>query len=154
MHGIMRGLVAGAVGTVALDTATYADMALRGRGSSGTPAALVGALADRLGLASLGSAVKDEATTNRRRGIGALLGYATGVGVGLLFGAVQGRRETGGPLTGIVVGLAAMAASDVPIAALGVSDPRTWSLSDWASDVIPHLIYGVATVAAYMALDE
>ncbi len=47
-----------------------------------------------------------------------------------------------------------MAASDVPIAALGVSDPRTWSLSDWASDVIPHLIYGVATVAASMALDE
>jgi len=74
--------------------------------------------------------------------------------VGLLFSAVQGWPETERPLTGIVVGLVAMAVSDVPITALGVSDPRTWSLSDGASDVIPHLIYRVATVAAYTALDE
>ena len=153
MQRIIRGIVAGAAGTVALDAVTYADMALRGRGSSGTPAVLVGTLADRLGVASLGSAAKDEATANRRSGIGALLGYATGVGVGLLFGAVQGQRAAAGPLTGIVVGLVAMAASDVPIAVLGVSDPRTWSPSAWASDALPHLIYGLTTVAAYNALD-
>ena len=46
---------------------------------------------------------------------------------------------------------AAMAASDVSIALTGVSDPRTWTPADWASDVIPHLVYGLVTVETYEA---
>jgi hypothetical protein len=42
-----------------------------------------------------------------------------------------------------------MAASDIPIAALGMSDPATWGVSGWAADVVPHLAYGLVTVIAY-----
>jgi hypothetical protein len=28
---------------------------------------------------------------------------------------------------------------------LGVTDPRTWSASDWMSDVVPHVAYGAVT---------
>ncbi len=149
LNSILRGAIAGAAGTVALDAATYADMALRGRSASGTPASLVGVLADKLGLTSLGSEAKDDTASNRRSGLGALLGYATGVGVGMAYGAIRGKRGDGSLLAGVVVGLAAMAASDVPIAVSGVSDPRTWGLSGWASDALPHLAYGLVTVAAY-----
>ena len=31
--------------------------------------------------------------------------------------------------------------------ALGITDPRTWGTSDWVSDVVPHLVYGVVTAA-------
>ncbi len=152
MNRIVRGAIAGAAGTVALDVATYADMALRGRSSSGTPAQLVGVLADTLGIASLGTAAKDDTASNRRSGLGALLGYATGVTVGVAYGVVRGWRGDGSALAGVAVGLAAMAMSDVPIAASGVSDPRTWGVSGWASDAIPHLVYGFIIVAAYDAM--
>ena len=153
LNRIARGALAGAAGTVALDAATYADMALRGRGSSGTPAALVAVLADRLGWAAIGTGAKDEVAGNRKTGVGSLLGYTTGIGVGIAYGAIRGGDGRASPLTGIAVGLAAMVASDVPIAASGVSDPRTWGLSGWLSDAIPHLIYGLVTAQAYAAME-
>ena len=45
-----------------------------------------------------------------------------------------------------------MAGSDGPLMALGVSDPRTWSAADWASDAAPHLAYGLVTAATYHAI--
>ena len=45
-----------------------------------------------------------------------------------------------------------MVASDLPIIALGVSDPRTWAAAGWVSDLLPHLAYGLATAAVYEAL--
>ena len=154
MNRIVRGAIAGAAGTVALDAATYADMALRGRPASETPAALVSVLADLLGITPVGSEAKDEAASNRRSGLGALLGYATGVGVGMLYGAFQGESGRATALAGIGIGLAAMAASDVPIIALGVSDPRSWGVTGWAADAIPHLIYGLVAVGTYAAWEE
>ena len=53
------------------------------------------------------------------------------------------------PLAGVALGLAAMTASDTPIALTGLSDPRTWTPVDWASDLIPHLVYGLVTVQVY-----
>jgi hypothetical protein len=45
-----------------------------------------------------------------------------------------------------------MAAGDVPLARLGISDPRTWSRTDWISDVVPHLAYGAVTWLSLRAL--
>ena len=45
-----------------------------------------------------------------------------------------------------------MAASDVPLIASRVSDPRSWGVSGWLSDLIPHLLYGLVTVATYESL--
>jgi hypothetical protein len=39
------------------------------------------------------------------------------------------------------------------MAALGVSDPTTWSATDWISDVVPHLVYGLVTAAVIEGLD-
>ncbi|RLV48057.1 hypothetical protein D9V37_18370 [Nocardioides mangrovicus] len=138
MTSVRRGLIAGAVGTVVLDLVTYADMALRGRPASEVPAQLVDAVA-----ASLGTQVHGE---ERHEALGALAGIATGVGVGVVVSVARrhGVRLSG--LTGpVVTGALAMAASDLPVALLGVSDPREWSSSDWASDALPHLAYGTAT---------
>jgi hypothetical protein len=50
------------------------------------------------------------------------------------------------------VGLAARAASDIPLIALRVSNPKTWGFSGWAADAIPHLVYGLVTAIVYEAL--
>ncbi len=47
-----------------------------------------------------------------------------------------------------------MAASDVPLVMLKASDPKTWGVSGWLSDLIPHLIYGFVTVATYETLSN
>jgi len=152
---VLRGAAAGAAGTTALNAVTYLDMAVRGRPASDAPEQLVRRLADRAGV-DLPGGRKER--SNRVAGLGPLAGSATGVGIGVLAGALRSaglRLPTvvGGPL----LGAAAMAASDVPLAALGVSDPRTWSAVDWVSDVVPHLVYGLithATLAAAAAAEE
>jgi hypothetical protein len=40
-----------------------------------------------------------------------------------------------------------MAGSNVPMTALGVTDPRSWGAAGWISDVVPHLAYGLVTAA-------
>ena len=47
-----------------------------------------------------------------------------------------------------------MAATDTSNAALGTTDPRTWSPADWASDVVPHVAYGLGAVLTLDALDR
>jgi len=34
-----------------------------------------------------------------------------------------------------------LVASNGPMTVLGITDPRTWSATDWVSDVVPHLAY-------------
>jgi hypothetical protein len=138
---------------MALDITTYGDMLLRGRTASNAPADVAGRMAEVLGMAALSPERNDEATRNRRQAVGALLGYATGLGIGGAYGLL---RSAGGrvtiPLAGAAVGLAAMAASDLPMAISGASDPRTWTPVDWASDLIPHLVYGLVTVGSFEAI--
>ena len=87
LHHLLMGTAAGAVGTVALNVATYADMAIRGRPSSSVPAKMVGVLADKAGIPlSAGGEGDDEKGQNRQSGLGALFGYVTGLGVGTAYG--------------------------------------------------------------------
>jgi len=95
---LLWGAAAGAAGTTALNAVTYLDMLLRGRPASEVPGKAAGILADRLGIAALRSADASDAADARRQGMGALLGYATGVGVGVAYGLVaaavfEGRRD-------------------------------------------------------------
>jgi hypothetical protein len=147
---MLLGVMAGAAGTVALDMATYLDMSIRGRPASEVPARVAGTVADAVG-ADLGD---PQTAPNRRSGIGALIGYANGLGTGVLLGIVSpilGKLPL--PVASMVVGGAAMAGSDVPIAFLGVSDPRRWGMSGWLSDIGPHLAYGFVAVAAFRWLN-
>jgi hypothetical protein len=109
-------------------------------------------VAEAAGLGALAS--DDETTQNRRGGIGALLGHADGLVVGVVYGALRpALRGVPALLTAVAAGAAAMALSDVAIAASGASDPRTWGIADWAADAIPHLVYGLALALSFDALD-
>jgi hypothetical protein len=44
-----------------------------------------------------------------------------------------------------------MAASDYPATRLGLTEPRDWTATDWASDVLPHMAFGVVTAIAFEA---
>lgn len=157
MNAILRGAIAGAAGTIALDVTTYADMALRGRASSNLPAEVVRRLAQRLGFDQLArpDEASNDATKARRSALGALSGYAVGVGIGAAYGLLQPylRRV---PFTVRAVGLAAaaMAAADVPAARLGATDPAAWDASAWASDAVPHAIYGLVTAGVARSMSE
>lgn len=145
---IATGAAAGAVGTAALNITTYLDMAVRGRGSSGTPAEVAGRLADRAGL-DLG---EEDTRENRQSGVGALLGYVTGIGMGALYGAAfPAARALPQTLAGLLLGAGAMAGSDVPASVLGVTQPTEWPAASWASDIVPHAVYGLVTVVTYSA---
>jgi drug/metabolite transporter (DMT)-like permease len=152
---IWHGIAAGAAGTTALNLVTYLDMALRGRPQSTTPEQTVrkAEQAAHLPLASDGP--DSDTAENRRSGLGALLGIATGLGSGLSYALVRPHlRRIPLPLAGVAAGLATTVATAVPMAATGVSDPRTWSASAWLSDLVPHLAYGLTTAAVFDALDS
>lgn len=150
--GILAGAAAGAAGTAALNATTYLDMVWRGRGSSDTPEQTVEAIEDKLSVSVPG---EGDTRTNRISGLGSLSGILTGIGIGAAFGVLRraGLRPPL-PVATAMVGLAAMASTDVSLTALRVSDPRSWSAEDWLSDLVPHLAYGAVTAAVLQALDH
>ncbi|MGH2485996.1 MAG: hypothetical protein ACRDHE_08300 [Ktedonobacterales bacterium] len=159
-NSVLRGAAAGAAGTVALNIATYMDMAIRGRASSDVPAQVAGALTQAVGLDPQAKQdgqrpVSDEEKAKAKQrlsGLGALMGYATGLGVGALYGLARPHlARVSWPLAGLALGAAAMAGSDVPATVTGATDPRGWGASGWLSDIVPHVLYGLVTVVAYDA---
>jgi xanthosine utilization system XapX-like protein len=147
---LRAGVIAGAAGTTALNVATYLDMVLRARPASELPAKAAGEVTGRAGI-ELGAGKAGE---SRREGIGALLGYATGLGVGALYGLVVRDRPHPVPVAALALTGAAMAGSDLPMTVLGLTDPRTWPASAWAADVLPHLAYGLTTAMVYRTLTQ
>lgn len=140
---VLAGAAAGAAGTTALNALTYVDMVLRGRPASSTPEQTVEKASDLSGVPVPGD---DAARDNRVSGLGALTGITTGVAVGSAVGVLHaGRRRPGGLVTAAVASGAALVAANAPMTALGITDPRSWSVSSWVSDVVPHLGYGVVT---------
>lgn len=152
---IVRGAIAGAAGTIALDIVTYGDMAVRGRAPSTMPADVIRLLAERAGVEPLATPddESDDATKHRRTALGAISGDKIGVLVGAMYGAAQ-PLVCRAPLLAraIIVGGLAMAASDVPATLLGATDPKRWEASSWISDIAPHLVYGLVTVAVFEAM--
>ncbi|POM26991.1 hypothetical protein BTM25_13990 [Actinomadura rubteroloni] len=144
MNTITKGLIAGAAGTSALNIATYLDMAVRGRPASSTPEETVERLAGDAHV-DLGEGQQAEA---RKEGVGTLLGYATGLASAVGYG-VLARRQAPWPVGVLALTALAMTGSNAPMTVLGVTDPRTWPVSSWLSDAIPHLAYGAAAYLAY-----
>jgi hypothetical protein len=56
------------------------------------------------------------------------------------------------PVLSLLVGAGAMAAANLPMTGLGITDPRQWSAKSWLSDAVPHLAYGAVTGALLRAL--
>ncbi len=143
---LLRGAVAGAAGTTALNAVTYLDMALRARPASSMPQRAVDEIAKRAGRPVPG---EGEEHDNRLQGLGPLAGIAAGVGVGTVAGLLRPLVvRLPASVAAILLGGAAMAGSDGPLAAVGLTDPRSWSAREWLTDLAPHLAYGAVTVAA------
>ncbi|WP_236833617.1 hypothetical protein, partial [Blastococcus sp. MG754427] len=148
----LRGAAAGAAGTTALNAVTYLDMVARGRGSSSTPEQTV----EKLAAAAHVPIPGDEQTRqNRVQGLGPMTGLVAGVGVGVVGGLARasGLLSTK-PVGTVLTGLGAMLAANGPMAVLGVTDPRTWSATDWLSDLVPHLAYGLVVKSTIDAFDR
>ena len=146
-NGLLHGVIAGAAGTTVLNAVTYADMAIRGRGTSDAPDQLISAAAEAADVKIPGD---NETRENRIAGLGPLSGTGVGVLVGGVAGLIHaGLRSRGrrAPLliSALATGAAAMVLTDGPLAIFGVSDPRSWSGKDWLGDAVPHLAYGLST---------
>jgi hypothetical protein len=152
IKGLLRGALAGAAGTTALNAVAYLDMAWRGRPPSSIPQQSVEALAERAGREIPGSGEERE---NRLEGLGALAGIATGIAVGAAAGELRAVVLGLGPVLGpVLLGGAAMAATDVSLTRLGLADPREWDATAWLSDAGPHLAFGVVSYAALRAMSR
>ena len=141
--GLLSGAAAGAAGTSALNVLGYLDIAVRGRASSTTPERTVEAMARLFGLTVPGSG---DVLANRLSGLGALTGYAAGIGMGMILGLAfaWGWR----PRLLVVMTVAtvlALVGTNGPMTVLGVTNPLTWGVVGLISDLIPHLGYGVVT---------
>ncbi len=135
---LVRGAIAGAAGTMALNAVTYLDMAVRDRPPSDVPEKIVEHYAPA------------PVAKNRASGIGALLGYATGVTGGVVY--ALGHRVFAvlpQPLRGLVLGFGVMAATDTSSTLAGATDPRSWGASGWIADLVPHAVYGVVTASVF-----
>jgi len=154
LRAALLGTVAGAAGTAALNIATYADMVTRGRPSSDMPATLVKKVASSAGVSALSA--DEEVAANRRSGVGALLGYANGLGLGAVYGAIRPwvRAWVPLPLAGLAIGAAAMVMSDVPATRAGVTDPRTWGTTGWLADIVPHALFGLTLAGTFETIDS
>jgi hypothetical protein len=148
---VLRGAAAGAAGTTALNAVTYLDMTVRGRAASSTPEQTVEKLAGTVHLTVPGD---EETRRNRLQGLGPLTGIAAGIGVGVLTGLVRATGFRAGPLAGtaLITG-GVLVAANGPMTVLGITDPRTWSATDWVSDVVPHLAYAAVVKATLDAFD-
>ncbi|MGY2078949.1 hypothetical protein [Modestobacter sp. SYSU DS0657] len=149
---VLRGAAAGAAGTTALNAVTYLDMVTRGRGSSSTPEQTVEALADKVHVQIPGD---EETRQNRVQGLGPMTGLAAGIGIGVLAGVARAAGFRSQPLVGTALTtVGVLIGSNGPMTALGITDPRTWSTTDWLSDLVPHLAYGAVVKTTMDAFDR
>jgi hypothetical protein len=144
---MLRGAAAGAAGTTALNVVAYLDMAVRGRPASSTPERTVERLAESVQLRVPGSG---ETQANRLEGLGALTGLVAGVGVGGLLGLARASGFRAGTLLTV---LTVLVSTNGPMTVLKVTDPRTWSVVDWISDLVPHLAYAAVVTNTLDALE-
>ena len=151
MHRVLEGALAGAVGVTVINAATNLDMVIRGRPASSVPKDVVAELAHDLGVVRPATELgddPDESRSNRFSGAGALMGTLTGVCGGIAY-AVAAERipSVPMPLAALALGAGTMAVTDTSAAVTGAAEPSSWGAASWAADVVPHLLYGLATAA-------
>ena len=147
--GLMRGAAAGAAGTTALNAVTYLDMAWRGRPASSTPQQAVEELARRADRPIPGQGSERD---NRLEALGALAGVVTGIGIGAVAGGARAVVLRLGPVAGpVLLGAAAMAATDASLTGLELTNPREWDVTAWLSDAAPHLAFGLVAYGVLRA---
>lgn len=151
---VIAGAIAGAVGEMLLNILSYADMFVRARPASQMPGKTAEKLADLAGIELAKPGERAEKLESRLDSAGALMGYGVAMGIGVAYAVLRrlGLRLPL-PLAGLAIGGTAMALSDSVATAVGATDPRTWGVSGWMLDAVPHAAYGVATAATLELVD-
>jgi hypothetical protein len=144
----VRGAAAGAAGTTALNVITYLDMTVRGRPPSSTPERTVEKLAETAHLTIPGQGAE---RASRLEGLGGLAGLLAGTGVGGLLGLARACGFRAGTL---LTTATMLVSTNGPMTVLRITDPRTWSVADWISDLVPHLAYAAVVTTTMDALDH
>lgn len=143
-ENVGKGLVAGAVGTAAMTLSSTIEAKVRNRGASTAPA---DAARTVLGIA------KFESDTAEER-FGELVHWAYGTG----WGVVRGMLRTFGlgPRLSTLAHLASVYGTEqVMLPELDVAPPATeWGAKEVAIDLWHHLVYALATAAAYERLER
>jgi hypothetical protein len=142
-NSIGKGVVAGVVGTAAMTISSTLEAKLRGRAPSSAPAR---ATAKVLGIKEF----EDEIAEARFNDL-SHWGYGTSWGVlrGLLDAAGLSPRAATAAHGAVIYG-----AAQVTLPALDVAPPSVfWGKEEVAIDAFHHLVYAVATGAAYAALN-
>jgi len=148
----LRGVIAGAAGTVALNLCAYLDMAITCRAPSDVPAAAARAIARRLGFEP---APPDDAEKRARwEGFGEALGLMHGVVQGLAYGIVRANflpraeQRTGA----LCLALESFVLGESAATALGATDPRRWGFAGFVRGLALRLAFGAVTAATFDAL--
>ncbi len=80
-----------------------------------------------------------------------LMGLLTGAVVGAGLGALRAAGWRPNLAAGsVAAGAAAMIGSNMPMAGMGVSDPRSWKASEWFADLIPQIATGSSPPGCWM----
>ena len=135
---LIRLAAAGAAGIVAMELVSYLDMFIRGRPASDQPQELGERLAERMEVAEGDS----EAAQAQRQALGALVGYLDGLVLPTAL-ALMGAGRWSSVTRAVALTAGAMVGSAALPVALGITDPRRWTLDDWLTDLWPHVGYGV-----------
>lgn len=138
-----KGLVAGVAGTAAMTVSSTLESRLRGRERSTTPA--------RAASRVLGVAPVDEGGERR---FNSLIHWRYGTSWGAVRGLLAAAGLGGVPATAVHLG-AVWGGEQVVLPATGASAPASqWGTREIAIDVWHHVVYAVATGAAYHWLDR
>ncbi len=138
-----KGLFAGVAGTAAMTASSTLEMKLRDRGASSAPA---DAAAKVLGV----EPVDEEAQARFSN----LVHWGYGTAWGGVRGLIAAAGLSGTRATAVHFGLL-WSSEQVMLPALEVAPPLTeWGAQEIAVDALHHLVYVVATGAAYSLLDR
>ena len=146
------GRRAGAAGTTALNLVAVRGHGGRGRPASSTPEQTVEKLAGKAHV-SHPRRPADPGRTGCRASVRSpawppAWGSASS-------SARPGTRLPLQPLVGTgLITAGVLVATNGPMTVLGVTDPRTWTTTDWVSDVVPHVAYAVVVKTTMDAFDR
>ena len=144
LNPLVRGMVAGAIGTIAMTLTERLEMSLSGREASQVPGRVAAHLMPG----------KDAGSAADGQRLNAPMHWAHGIGMGALRGVLD-VAGVNGPAAS-AAHFALLWGGDVALyRALGVADaPWRWGADELATDVLHKGVYAVVTGAVYDALSK
>lgn len=138
---LVRGAVAGAIGTAAMTASSTLEARIRDRSASSAPADALTAVLE-----------VEPVDNDAEQRLSSIAHWGYGTAWGTVRGLLDGnRRGFAGPTAAHLA--AVLAGEQVVLPATGAAPPATeWGAREVAVDVLHHAVYAIATGLAYRAL--